>query len=231
MLGNFLDFNTLTAVKSFSIISKFFVYNEYSNIATLKKNLYFNFHNLKNKYIFINLLNILSTKLLKNLLIINCNLRYEIPFINYKLREYSLKENCIIAYMNDIKNLTINFKFIHLTPNNYTLNQFIGGKNWFCINLINSFFSSNLIFTKILINQIIFGISFFLNNKFKFVKFFDNLILSNLNNLNYNVYTGLKLFQPTITLVNSTFQNLNFVYCNILSLLKPNKDFWFNSEN
>jgi hypothetical protein len=109
-LGNFLDLYTLLDLKNL------LYYTQGSNDANIISDLGWFNENISvlfgNQHLFTSFLHLLEKKLINSLLLVNLNLRLEIPILNAKLRYYSLNSPVSINIMGDIGAVKYNFKFI-----------------------------------------------------------------------------------------------------------------------
>jgi hypothetical protein len=214
-LGKFIDYATLLHIKIFKKYFKFFIIDDYK---TLSNNLYIN-----NKYIqqhtknfFIRNLNkSLYYNNLNALLLVNCNLRYELPLLNVRLRQFGLKNrNNFIGLIGNIKNNYINHRYIHITNNINTFYDFVFGKTWCSFKFIfNRIFEENILFENSLAKQniILLGNSIAVGNFYNKSSFFKRLeynfnFVNTINKL-FNYYNSYSILINDISYINSLYLN------------------------
>lgn len=187
-IGNYLDIESLFILKNFT--------NKLGN----------NFYNIVNNndfreyYLFNS-----SVSKINNAdicLLINTNLRLELPLINLKIRQSFLKNKMLVYNIGFYS--TFNYYIKHLGINLKILLNILEGLHWICNKLIKINSKNPLII--------------FSNNNKLFNKIAFNLILSNLHkytNILHNDWLGLNLLNNNITdfskneinITNSIFNN------------------------
>lgn len=125
ILGNLVDIETSIMLKDLS--------NSYGNFTFFFNNKIIN-NDLRENYL-INI-NLKDLKRVDLIILLNINLREELPIINARLRRIILKKNLILVTFGCNHNLTYRSK--NLSNNTKGIIHFLEGKHWFCNLFVKS---------------------------------------------------------------------------------------------
>lgn len=205
-LGNFIDYNIALYIKT---SNKFLKFNIIYDLYTISSNkIIYEKNFLSDSLLFTNVISLISCNELKKVMVVNSNLRFEMPLLNLKLREYSLVDNNWILHFGNFKVINITYKYVHASNIIWNFLLFLIGKFW-----ASNFFIYDRVFSKFDANfknknLILIGFTnlFTTNKQDNFINYFNNNInvylnkISNIININY--------LNTNPTLLNSKFINL-----------------------
>lgn len=214
-LGKFIDYTTLTIIKSIKQkLLNFSLINDYNTLSN--NNVQLNKLIAKDNRNFFGLLHqALYHDCLNALIVVNCNLRYELPLLNVRLRKFTLKNrnnNAFVGLFGDIKNTYVNYNYIHLGTSAFNYYNFFSGKSWvsfrFIFNRLNSsVFEFNTIRYNIVLKGISMNLSWIYNTLHSFINETSVFKIINFVNLKFNYYNfNINLFND-ISYINSIYMN------------------------